>query len=214
MLVGGVGVSNAVGSHLESKIGTIATFKCLGAPGKLIFHTYFIQIFVFSGVGILIGIIFGALLPATGAWVLKGMLPVDMVVGIFIPQLLMALLFGLLITFTFALWPLARARAIPAASLFRDKVAPSTLKPGPAYIALTVLGGAVLAALTISLSVDRRFSFWFVIGALASLFILRLCAALLKRVARRMKIPRWAVLRFALIDTFAHNKIQGQFIGV
>ena len=65
-----------------------------------------------------------------------------------------------------------------------------------------LVGGAVLAALTISLSVDRRFSFWFVIGALASLFILRLCAALLKRVARRMKIPRWAVLRFALTNLY------------
>ena len=59
LLVGGVGVSNAVGSHLESKIGTIATFKCLGASGNLIFHTYFIQVFIFSGVGNFIGIIFG-----------------------------------------------------------------------------------------------------------------------------------------------------------
>src|SRR3546814_7728273 len=44
LLVGGVGVGNAVRSYLEGKTATIATLKCLGAPGRLIFQVYMAQI--------------------------------------------------------------------------------------------------------------------------------------------------------------------------
>ena len=44
LLVGGVGVGNAVRTFLQSKIGTIATLKCIGAPASLIFYTYLIQV--------------------------------------------------------------------------------------------------------------------------------------------------------------------------
>src|ERR1019366_6153013 len=39
LLVGGVGVGNAVKSYLDGRIGVIATMKCLGAPGWLIAWT-------------------------------------------------------------------------------------------------------------------------------------------------------------------------------
>src|SRR5690606_38707643 len=34
LIVGGVGVANAVRAFLDGKRGVIATFKCLGAPGR------------------------------------------------------------------------------------------------------------------------------------------------------------------------------------
>src|SRR5690606_19873658 len=43
LLVGGVGVSNAVRSYLEGKTATVATLKCLGAPGSLVFRLYLAQ---------------------------------------------------------------------------------------------------------------------------------------------------------------------------
>jgi len=42
--VGGVGIGNAVRAHLQSKIATIATLKCLGASGALVFRTYLFQV--------------------------------------------------------------------------------------------------------------------------------------------------------------------------
>jgi putative ABC transport system permease protein len=39
LLVGGIGVANAVKSYLDGKTATIATLKCLGAPAALIFRT-------------------------------------------------------------------------------------------------------------------------------------------------------------------------------
>ena len=63
LLVGGVGVGNAVRSYLDGKSATIATLKCLGAPGRLIFQVYMAQILILALVGIVIGLLLGALSP-------------------------------------------------------------------------------------------------------------------------------------------------------
>src|SRR5499433_3626161 len=44
LLVGGVGVGTAVRSYLQGKTATIATLKCLGASGTLVFRAYLILI--------------------------------------------------------------------------------------------------------------------------------------------------------------------------
>ena len=44
LLVGGVGVGNAISSFLAGRLRTIATLKCLGAPERLVFSTYFLQL--------------------------------------------------------------------------------------------------------------------------------------------------------------------------
>jgi putative ABC transport system permease protein len=44
LLVGGVGVGNSVSSFLATRQRTIATMKCLGAPQRLVFTTYFLQL--------------------------------------------------------------------------------------------------------------------------------------------------------------------------
>ena len=63
LLVGGVGVANAVQSWLDGKTGTIATLKCLGAPRALVFRVYLLQVTVLALGGIAIGLILGAVLP-------------------------------------------------------------------------------------------------------------------------------------------------------
>src|SRR5229473_2734934 len=64
LLVGGVGVGNAVRGYLGGKTATIATLKCLGAPGRLIFTAYLTQILALAAGGIAIGLVLGALTPA------------------------------------------------------------------------------------------------------------------------------------------------------
>src|SRR5262249_53167187 len=44
LLTGGIGVANAVAAYLNGRMTTIATLKCLGAPSRLIFLTYAIQV--------------------------------------------------------------------------------------------------------------------------------------------------------------------------
>ncbi|HSM18864.1 MAG TPA: FtsX-like permease family protein, partial [Hyphomicrobiales bacterium] len=56
LIVGGVGVANAVRGHLESKRQTIAVLKCLGAPAGSVFLVYLIEIGLIAAGGIVIGL--------------------------------------------------------------------------------------------------------------------------------------------------------------
>ena len=63
LVVGGVGVANAVRAYLDGKRGVIATFKSLGASGGFVFTVYLVQILIIAGIGIVLGLVLGALMP-------------------------------------------------------------------------------------------------------------------------------------------------------
>ena len=63
LLVGGVGVGNAVKSHLDRRRETIATMKALGASGPRVFAIYLTQVMLLALIGGAIGVVLGALLP-------------------------------------------------------------------------------------------------------------------------------------------------------
>ena len=199
LLVGGVGVGNAVRGYLAGKTATIATLKCLGAPGRLVFATYLAQVLALALAGIGIGLALGALTPLlTGP--LLAAFPIAVRVGLYPVPLAAAAAFGVLTTLAFALWPLAAAREVPAANLFRDLVDPTPRRPRPAYLAATAAAGLALAALGILTASDRLTAFWFVVGAIGALAAFRLLAALLITAARRAGRPRHPGLRLALAN--------------
>ncbi len=200
LLVGGIGVGNAVSNYLDTKTQTIAILKCLGSSGGLIMRLYFLQIMVLAGLGIGAGLLFAAIIPAGAAWALAGRLPVDLAVGVFPLPLALAAGFGALTAFTFSLWPLGRAARVPGAALFRDRVGPAARLPGPG-IRWLVAGGALgLAALTVESATHKGFALWFVGGSSAALIALSVAAWGLARAARRIKTGRHTVLRLALAN--------------
>lgn len=203
LLVGGVGVANAVRSYLDGKTATIATLKCLGAPGRLIFQVYLLQIMLLALGGILLGLVVGALAPIALAAALQGLLPVPIVVGVYPWPLALALVYGLLTALAFALWPLARAREVSPAGLFRAAIAPPTGGllggwPRPGYVVATVAVFLALAAIAVLTTAAQGLALGFVLGAAASLVLLRLLAEGITRAARRAGRPRIPALRLAL----------------
>ena len=64
LFIGGVGVANAVNSHINRKREVIATFKSLGASGQVIFLTYLLQILMLAGLGIFLGLLVGTVATA------------------------------------------------------------------------------------------------------------------------------------------------------
>src|SRR5216684_3331965 len=148
LLVGGVGVGNAVRGYLGGKTATIATLKCLGAPGRLVFTTYLTQILALAAGGIAVGLVLGALTPAL-AMPLLSSFPITARLSLYPAPLLLAAVFGLLTTLAFALWPLAAAREVPAASLFRDLVDPAPRWPRLGYVLATAAAALALAGLGI-----------------------------------------------------------------
>lgn len=193
LLVGGIGVANAVRAFIDGRITTIATLKCLGASSRLVFRVYLLQIGVLAGIGIGIGLVLGVLTPLVAGAALGDVLPVQARFGVYIVPILSSAAFGVLTALVFGLIPLARARLIPAAALFRDAVTAG----GQGRFRLDRVGWVIvvcviaLIALTIFSSERRDVAAGFVVGSGVALILFRLAAGLVMRGAR------WAMTRVA-----------------
>lgn len=200
LVVGGVGVANAVKSYLDGKRSVIATFKCLGAPGPLIFRIYLMQVMALAFVGIVIGLVIGGAAPFIVEAVAGDMIPVPADLGIYWGPLMLAAAYGVLTALAFAIWPLARAREVPAASLFRDLIAPARRFPRPVYIAATAGALFTLAGLAVALAEERVFALYFVAGAAGVFVTLWLAANGIMALAARAPRLRSPELRLALAN--------------
>ncbi len=200
LLVGGVGVANAVKSYLDRKRDVIATLKALGATGREIFSIYLGQVLVLALLGIGIGLAVGATVPFLLATAFGAIIPVPIAPALYPDQLAVGLLYGVLTALAFALWPLGRAHDVPVSALFRDEVAPQRRFPRARYMLGAAAAVAVLAAAAIVLAYDRRLAAIFVAAAAAVFVALRLIALALMTAARRAPRPRSSLFRLILAD--------------
>ena len=200
LLVGGVGVGNAVRSYLESRTATIATLKCLGAPGRLIFRSYLVQILLLSLLGIAAGLGVGALAPYLVDAIAGEALGWRASLGLHAKPLLQAAAFGVMTALTFSLWPLARAQSIAPGALFRDLVLPARGAVSPGAWLLVALAGVALALLVFLTASDRMIALWFLGAAIATFALFRLAAVAVTRLAQRVPRPRRPGVRLALAN--------------
>lgn len=186
LAVGGVGVSAAVRSYIEGKTATIATLKTVGAQGGTIFAIYLIQIGILALAGVGLGLILGAGIPWIFAPVIEARLPVPAEFGIYPAPLLEAAFYGLMTALIFTLWPLARARQIRAAGLFRDATEADRHLPSWRFILLIAVLAVTLIAAAAWLSDMEFLALWSAGGVLAALGALLLAARGVRWLARRM----------------------------
>lgn len=185
LAVGGVGVSAAVRAYLEEKTGVIATLKTLGAETGTIFAAYAIQIGVLTIVGIVLGLILGAIAPLALAPLIEAQLPLPAVFGIHIRPLAEAALYGVLAAILFTLWPLARTEQVRAAALFRGAAQSGMQWPRWPYLILSVIIFALLIALAAWFSGLMRLTLWSALGLFAAFLTLLAVAWITRRLARR-----------------------------
>ena len=200
LLVGGVGVANAVKGHLDRKRNTIAAMKSLGATGARVVLIYLTQVLLIAAIGAAIGLVIGAALPFAIVAAFGDVIPLPIEPALDAAGLILALVYGLLTSLAFALWPLGRAHDIPVSALFRDAVAPERSWPRIPYVFAAAGVIAVLAALAIALAYDRRIAAIFVAAAALTFVALRLIALLIMLAARKLPHARATALRLALAN--------------
>jgi putative ABC transport system permease protein len=198
LLVGGVGVANAVASHLARKRDVIATMKALGATSGDVFAIYCSETLLVALVATLIGAVIGAALPFGIAWGFGGIIPLPVAPALHPTVLALSIAYGLLTALAFALWPLGRAHDISVTMLFRDQIAVEHNWPRRRYVVATGAIAALLAALGIVTSYDPRVAAYFVIAAAVVFLMLRLIAQLTMWLARRAPRVRSTILRLAI----------------
>ncbi|HZL29739.1 MAG TPA: ABC transporter permease [Pseudolabrys sp.] len=200
LLVGGVGVGNAVKSHLDRRRETIATMKALGASGVRVFAIYLTQVIVLALIGGAIGAVLGAALPYAVSWTFGAIIPLPLIPALHISEMALAILYGLLTALAFALWPLGRAHDVPVGALFCDVVAGQPSWPRRIYIALTTVAVLALGTLAVLLAYDRRVAVIYVGVAAAVFVLLRLVGSLLMWIARHAPRARATGLRMAVAN--------------
>jgi len=108
LLVGGVGVANAVKSHIDRRRDVIASFKALGATGRDVFTIYLTQVIMLAGIGSVIGLAAGAALPFVIVGVFGKLLPLPVNPGAASRRTRAVVYLRLLTALAFGLWPLGR----------------------------------------------------------------------------------------------------------
>ncbi|MFO1185506.1 MAG: FtsX-like permease family protein [Bauldia sp.] len=200
LLIGGVGIANAVHAYLDGKRGVIATFKSLGAPGLFVARVYLLQIAALAIFGVLVGLAVGAAIPFVAGLAFAALIPVPIEPSVYPLELVLAAANGLLAALAFSLWPLGRVGRVPPQALFRDDVSPTRQFPQRGYAALAGTAALALVAIAVVFARDRQIALIFAGAAVAAFVLLRLVALAIVAIAKRMPRPRSTPLRLALAN--------------
>lgn len=189
LLVGGIGISNAVNAYIGERQRAIATLRSLGATGARILVHFFTQVGLLSLVGIVIGLVIGAVLTAIALPILGGILAVDLPPSVHFPSLLEAFGFGVLAAFGFSYLPLVNARKMKPAMLFRTVGTSVQGLKAREYVELGVLLPLLATALLMFglaywITQDFGLVFWYAVGVIAAFLMLRFAGLLLQFVLR------------------------------
>jgi putative ABC transport system permease protein len=202
LLVGGVGVANAVKSHIDRRRDVIATFKAVGATGGDVFAIYLTQVIGLAVIGSIIGLVAGAALPFVIVHLFGKLLPLPVEPALHIDELALSLVYGLLTALAFGLWPLGRVRDVPVAALFRETISVASHRPRWRHLVWMAAVIAVLIAVIVGLAYDKCVATVFAVSAIAVFALLRAVAAILMALARRLPRARITMLRLAITNIY------------
>ena len=198
LLVGGVGVANAVATYIDRRRKVIAAFKSLGATSGTILAIHLLQVMMIAGIGIVLGIALGFLIPVGLTAMVGDALPIKADLTVSARSLLTAVAYGLLVSLLFALWPLGRAEQVRAGVLFRDEVAPERVLPRRRILALLLGAGLLLAGLAIFTAEARLLAFYYCLGVVGVFAVFVGLGSAIAWAARRVPRPRRPELALAI----------------
>ncbi|MFT3732621.1 MAG: FtsX-like permease family protein [Hyphomicrobium sp.] len=186
LLVGGVGIANAVSTFIDRRMKVIATLRSVGASAAQIMQIFLVQLVVMSAIGIAIGLALGVVVPSVIDALYGDLLPVRINVEVSAQSLLLAALYGLIVALLFALWPLGRAENVPATVLFRDSVSTAAGRPRKSLMALMGVLAAALVAIAISTSEPRSIALYILGGLVVMLAVFGWLGGAIGKLARRL----------------------------
>ena len=210
LLLGGIGVANAIGSYMAKKRQVIATFKTLGATSRLVLAVYLIQALMLAGLGIVFGLVLGALTPALLSATYGNALPIALAVEPHPVSLLTAAGAGLLTMLLFVLLPLGRASVVPPAMLMRSHLTDERERPPLGFIVTVAASGLALFALAIAASEERAITASISAGIVAGFVLLLGFGWLLQTLAARFRRTKPPSLALALTSIAGPGSIARQ----
>lgn len=198
LLVGGVGVGNAVATFVDKRLKIVATLRAVGATGSQIMSIFLVQILAMTVIGTAIGLALGAFIPTVIDKFYGDALPIRAEFAVSPKSLIMAACYGLLVSLLFALWPLGRTQSVKASVLFRDAAQPHTGRPGRGVMILCGICLTGLIALAVATSEPKSLALYMLAGMALSLVVFSWLGRLMTRLARQVPKPSSPALALAI----------------
>lgn len=199
LVIAGIGVSNGVSSYMTLKRGAIATLRVLGATSRDIERIYLLQIGAVTALAIGCGVAVGALIPSAIIAAAGDILPIRPEFHLHPLPLATSAIYGLLIALIFTWPPLARARTLPAAAIFRSLIEAGHGVGRNGWAVVTAAASA-LVALALFTARDPLFAAA-VLGAVSAVLLLLFALGWwIGRLAKSVPRPRHPLLRLAITN--------------
>ena len=212
LVVGGVGVANAVSTFVEKRRKVIATMKSLGAPGALVFRIFLTQILAMAALGVAVGLVLGYAVPFTVDAIVGSALPIRAEFSVTWVSVATGVAYGVLVALLFAIWPLGRAEQVPPSVLFRDDVSGEVARPRWRLIWATAAVALALVVFTV-LSTDMwRVALGFCAGLALLLFVFWGVGRIIPALVRRLPRPRVPELTVALSSIAAPGGLSAAIV--
>lgn len=204
LLVGGVGVSNAVRSFIESKRSAIATLRSLGAHRNLVYSIYFIQVMLISFIGVILGMVLGAIIPYIGLKIIALFLPLTGEFSIFGMDLLRGMVFGLLVGAAFSILPLAKVEDVGVSELFRGASSETTKIRRKRYYFFAAFAFLGLILLAVFSAYQPILALYFILASFGVIAVMLLLGHLIMKAARL--VPHFKNPLLSLAISNLHRK--------
>jgi len=200
LLIGGIGVANAISAFVARKRKSAAIYKAIGASTGLTLTAFALQVLLVAALGIAAGLIAGTIIPLALDRAFGNLLPIQIDLTLQPSALALAAAYGLLTALAFILWPLGRAGQIRPAELLREEITASKSLPPRAFIAGSVASALALAGLAIWLSEVRLIAAITVAGVGVIFAIFLGVGRLIRYLAVRAPRPRQPEMALAIAN--------------
>jgi putative ABC transport system permease protein len=185
LFIGGLGVFNSIQAYLQGKLKTIATLSALGLRNRKLAVVYLSQVAILGGGASLLGAVIGSVMAILGGKVVASQVPLSANLADLIAPALMAVCFGLLTAYAFALPAIGRALATDPASLFRGQGQNSSRVPRGWWLSKFACV-ALIVVLVLQVLPDSLFGIGFMLVIVALLLILDFIVRGIRHLARSL----------------------------
>lgn len=198
LIAGGVGVAQASEAFLETRSGSIAAFKSLGASSATIRSAYLVQLGLIALIGAGLGSALGAITPFALDAIFGDQIPLPNVLSFYPEPILRAVALGLLTAALFAFPALGRARATTPAALFRTVGNSDKARTPRLELVLAALAGVGLFLLAIFSSNSMIVTGAFLVTSSIAWLLLKLFGVLMRLGAAQLAKNQLGMRRLML----------------
>jgi len=185
LFIGGIGIFNSIQTYLQSKLKTIAILRAVGLRGRRLAVVYLLQVAIMSGGASIAGATLGGGLALAGATLVAEEIPIVATASLLLVPMLVAVCFGILIAFSFALPTIGRALSVEPASLFRGTSGGVGAVPRAWWVAAFACATLITSLLLVVIP-DIAFALAFMLTVSLLLLLFELVVRGIRRVAQRL----------------------------